>query len=334
MADKDDILMDFLDDFTSQNNENVTQKPKLPTNEPKVETIQPVPPKNKIQGTIPSPKVIRDFAFEKDKYEEVIISDLPYSDFYYPGSKMFFRECVVKEIQRYSQLDENSIFDFKDKLNDIIESCVMFQNSDGSLGTYEQIMDGDRTWLIYLIREKTFTKGKTLSVKVSYKEDDEVKSTNIELIRQNIEIWRGQDVMEYFDKKTRTFIFETVLKDEPFIIKPPTIGLKRCFDHYLKIQKENDVEINTTFFKIAPFMKPNISFMDWDELEDYQRWFEGTLTPDDFSFLFDMIENHLKIGIRGLKKNMDVGTIRSRKMYPNKLTTLFLLPNAFKSYLK
>ena len=331
---KDDI-MDFVDDFISQKNDNATQKPKLPTNQPKaIDTKQTFVPQSNSERVIPSPKNIRDFDFDKSRYEEVVLKDLPYCDFYYPGTKILFRECDVREIQRFSQLDENSIFDFKEKLNEIIEECVLFQNPDGTLGSYEQIMDGDRTWLIYLIREKTFPKGKTLSIKVNYKDGDDTKTANIELIRQNIEVWRDQEVMQYLDKKLKTFTFETTLRDDAFIIKPPTIGLKRCFDHYLKLKNENGDNINSTFFKIAIFLKPNTTYMDWDELEEFQKWFEETLTPDDFSFLFDLIENHLKIGIRGLKKNMDTGTIRSRKMYPNKLTALFLLPNAFRSYIR
>ena len=73
--------------------------------------------------------------------------------------------------------------------------------------------------------------------------------------------------MDYFDNDSRSIILDTELRDEAFVVKPPTIGLKRCFDQYLKIQKENKVEINTTFYKIAPFLKPDISFMEWDELE-------------------------------------------------------------------
>lgn len=334
---KDDLLLDFLDEFTSKKNENVTQKPKLPSNQPKISEYQSIVPQKKseqIRSVIPSPKVIHDYNFDKDKYEEVVMKELPHSDFYFVGTKIYFKDCSVKQIQRYSELDENSIFDFRNKLNEIIESCVIFEHSDGTLGSYEEIIDGDRTWLIYLIREKTFMKGKTLSVSVTYKDGEETKNTNIELLRKNIEVWRDQDVMQYFDKNLRCFKFETVLRDEPFYVKPPTIGLKKCFDHYLMIQSENGVEINSTFFKIAPFLKPNISYMDWNELEEYQYWFEHELGQDDFSFLFDLIENHLKIGIRGLKKNMDTGTIRSRKMYPNRLTTLFLLPNAFRTYIK
>lgn len=332
---QEEYMLDFLDDFTSKENTSVTPQPKLPSRKSEVESTQSLfVPKNEERREIPKLNVVKNHTFDKSRYEEVVLTELPLSRFYKKGTRIFFRECSVKEIQRYSTLDERSVFDFKDKLNDIIEECTFFENPDGSLGSYEQILEGDRTWMIYLIREKTFPKGKVLSVKVNYKDKEETKSVNIELKRSNIEVWKDEDIMEYYDKKTNSFIFETTLRDDAFVMKPPTIGLKKCFDHYLKIKKENEEEINSTFFKIAPFLKPNVNYMTWEEFEDYETWFMDKLSPDEYSFLFDIIDNHLKIGIRGLKKNMGTSVIRSRKMYPNKLTTLFLLPNAFRLFLK
>jgi hypothetical protein len=332
--DDDDNVMDFLDQFTSKENVTATPKPKLPNQ--KVEIKNEFVPKSEDRPIIPTTTQIKNDNFDKSKYEDVVMKDLPLSEFYAPGTKIKFRECSVKEIQRYSTLDESSIFDFKDKLNEIIEECVLFYNPDGSLGSHEQIFDGDRVWMIYLIREKTFPKGKVLTVPVKYKDidTDEIKTTTIELKRKNFSIWRDEEIMQFFDKKSRCLVFETVLREQPIYMKPPTIGLRRCFDHYLKVKKENDEKINITFFKIAPFLKPDVGYMTWEEFEEYEHWFENELDSEEYMFLFDIINNHLKIGIRGLKKNMDTSIIWSDKVYPDRLTTLFLLPDAFRTFIR
>lgn len=332
----DDNIMDFLDDFTSKVNDNATPKPKLPKKEEKIDNNFVPQTNEKIKGVIPSPIEIKNSNYDLSKFEDVVLKDLPLYEFYDPGVKIKFRECTVKEIQNYSTLDENSIFDFKDKLNEIIQQCVLFYNSDGTLGSFEQIFEGDRVWIIYLIREKTFPKGKVLNVPVKYEDKDsgEIKTIKIELKRENFEIWRDQDIMKHFDKKSRCLVFDTILRDDCIYMKPPTLGLKKCFDHYLKVKKENDENINVTFFKIAPFLRPDISYMSWEEFEEYEKWFENELKPEEYIFLFDIINNHLRIGLRGLKKNMDTSIIRSRKVYPDRPSTLFLFPDAYRTFIR
>lgn len=335
MQNNEKNIMDFLDDYTSKSNNNATPKPKVPKENVKIENNFIPNLKNNIDYNIPDTKTVNNHNHDSNKFEDVVMSDLPLYDFYKPGVKIKFRECTVKEIQQYSTLDESSIFDFKDKLNDIISNCVLYYNDDGTLGTYEQIYEGDRVWLIYLIREKTFPKGKNLSVPIKYKDDNgEEKSVKIDLIRENFEKWKNQEIMEFFDLNKRCFLFNTILNDKTIYMKPPTIGMKRCFDHYLKIKKENKQDINTTFFKIAPFLNPDMTYMNWEDFQKYEKWFTEELSPQEYSFLFDIINNHLKIGIRGIKKNMGSSVLRSNKMYPNRLSTIFLLPNAFRLYIR
>ena len=49
-------------------------------------------------------------------------------------------------------------------MNDILQSCVRIKYSDGKMGSYLEVKDQDRLFLIFLIRELTFQQGNSLTV--------------------------------------------------------------------------------------------------------------------------------------------------------------------------
>jgi hypothetical protein len=328
-----DAYKDFLDNILSKPNDTATPPPSLPNTQPKEPVTSSFIPKAEQPRVIPKPSVIKNNS-NAMMFEDVIISELPMGDFYFPGTRIQFRDLKVKEIEHFSTLDESSILDFKDKMNDILENCILFNFPDGTTGDYTNLFYGDRLWMIYMIREKTFPKGKLLSVNVEYKEDEQIKNVDIELVRANIDVYRNDEIMSWFSKEKRSFVFETELKEEPYVIAPPTIGLQRCFDVYLKSKIEKGEKVNSEFFRICPYLQPHVSYMTYEELDDFYEWFENNISPDEFSFLFDLISNHLKIGIRGLKKKVGKRTITTDKIYPSRLRHLFMLPNAFNVLVK
>lgn len=327
---------DFLKDLLTKPAISPTPPPLMP-NKPSVESktvsSEFIPQLEKVHF-IPKPNIIANIS-NSMLYEDVLLDSLPLGKFYHVGTRIQFRDLTVKEIEHFSTLDESTIFDFKDKLNDILENCVIFENSDGTIGSYLDLKEGDRTWFVYMIREKTFPKGKVLTVSVDYTDDNnEVKKVDIELVRGNLDIYRDDNIMEYYDTEKKCFKFETTLREEPYYIAPPTIGLRRCFDQYLKIKIDKKSEINKSFFKIAPLLYPHITYINYEELLELEKWFETGISKEEFAFLYDLVENNLKIGIKGLKKKEGSTNITTTKMYPNRLSTLFLFSNAFGLFLK
>lgn len=337
MSDKDSLYSNFLQELANNSNNKKTPGPILPSK--KRETVNnSFIPKSEIRNIETSVKVQHNYHFNRDKYEEVYIDNLPMGDFYLPETKILMCECDVEQIQNFSTYDINNPFDFKNKLNDIIESCIIFINPDGTINNHLNLYDGDRTYLIYGIREKTFTKGTILTTTVTYKDvENKDKKILIENIRANVDIWKNQEIMKFYNKDKNCFVFETTLRDEPFYILPPSIGLMNCFDQYMIIkekEKRLSKDKDSPFFKIAPYLKPGVSTMNFSEMEEFEKWFKTDLTPDEYSFLLDLINNHLKIGIRGLKKNTPSGVIRTNKIYPDNKRSLFIVPNAFGLYLR
>jgi hypothetical protein len=340
----EDQYKSFFDDLLNQPNGNATPRPTLPTNEPSKPTINTHIPHSKddVAKAIAKPHIIQKHA-NALMYEDVVMDVLPMADFYHIGTRIQFRDLTVAEVEHFSTLDESSEQDFIDKLNDILENAVLFTHADGTIGSYLDIKEGDRPWLIYMIREKTFPSGKVLSVRVPYMDNNEQMETEIEFKRENFEIYRNEEIMEYFDPAKRCLVLDTVFRDEPYFIAPPTVGLKKCFDQYLKIRidelkhlpdTEMKEKINTKFITMCPYFKPNVTYMSYEDIRKMQDWFESSITTEEYTFLYDLFKHHLKLGIAGLKKNVDTTTVKYNKVYPNRRTTLFLFPNAFRLYLR
>ena len=92
------------------------------------------------------------------------IKELPCGEFYPAGTIFMVRPAQVKEIQAYSMVDDNNFYDIVEKMNDILQSCVRIKYSDGKMGSYLEIKDQDRLFLIFLVRELTFQQGNSLTV--------------------------------------------------------------------------------------------------------------------------------------------------------------------------
>lgn len=332
---KEEQYKEFLNNILSQNNISKTPEPFQP--QKKVQELKNdfIPTSGINNALKVNENVMNSFLNERSEYEEIYLDDLPLSFMYPPNTRIYLRSCKVKDIQDFSTYDKTNPFDFRNKLNDIIEKNIIYQNPDGTLNPFIKLMDGDRMWLIYNIREKTFPKGKILSAKISYKnEKNEIEYDSIDIKRETIDIWKNEDIMEYFLKDERVFSFDTYLREEPFIISPPTIGLKNCFDEYFIAKYKKLDKKSAPFFKIGLYLKPNVHYMTYEEIEEFQFWFENEITPDEYSFLLDLINNQLKIGIRGLKKNRGNYTIRTSTIYPDNISDFFIVSNGFKAFIK
>jgi hypothetical protein len=336
---------DFLDGFLNSDNVSATPKPTVPTNKPK-EDISVEVPKAKTVTNIEKP-ILKNKERDLNLYDDIAIEDLPMGHLYFPGTTIKYRDLTVEEVEFFATLDTSNAFDFKKKLNEVLDSCISFQHPDGTFGNYLDIKEGDRAWILYTIREKSFLNGHKLKVNVNVKDKEGKKAKfGIELIRANIEVWDKSGMDEFFSNEERcyTFVAEFGSVEKTYKIAPPTIGLSNCFDQYLRIRydelkddysmEEIKDKINSKFFEIAPFMKPHIVFMDVDELRELEKWFTESISKDEFFFLNNLIESHLKLGIRGLKKNMAGTTIRTNKIYPEEPRDFFIVPNAFRLFLK
>jgi len=280
------------------------------------------------KGNIKSNETERSSELE---YFHFDTKDLPLGVFYPDGTKVMVRPAKVKEIQAYSMVDDENFYDIVEKMNDMIASCVRVKYSDGSMGSYLDIKDGDRFYLIFLIRELTFQKGNGLFVKAKCSCGE---TNEIELGRKSFHYHEmDSDIEPYFDRGEKVFYFETK-NDDVFKIAPPNIGIQKSFTTHIVDEYKEKNPPNMSFLKIIPFTltdRNNISNEGIKKkLKDFQSF-----EMESFQFVNAAV-NKMKFGIKQLKTvckscNTEVYT---DMVFPRGASGIFVDDNSFDKFIK
>ena len=270
---------------------------------------------------------------KKHNFIEFSSDILPLSIFYDEGTKILVRKADIKEIQAFSMVNDKFYYDIIDKMNSMIASCVRIKTPSGEIKSYLNIKDGDRFFLIYLIRELTFNKGNNVKRDV---ECDCGNNVSINMHRDKFNFFEIDDkIKEYFDESEKAFYFETI-NDEVFKIAPPTIGIQKSFNDYIIEQIKEKKEVNLSFLKIIPFTLINRTNISEDgikkKLKDFQN--SDKMDDDSFQFLNSAIDKML-FGIKSVSTTCDCG-IKIEKDFslPKKVSSLFVKEDAFNKFIK
>jgi hypothetical protein len=258
------------------------------------------------------------------------IKELPCGEFYPSGTVFMVRPAQVREIQAYSMVDDNNFYDIVEKMNDVLQSCVRVKYPDGKIGSYIEVKDQDRLFLVFLIRELTFQQGNSLTVnsKCSCGED-----VQMELKRDNFSFHEIDEKLErYFSASTRTYHFSTVNGRE-FELTPPNIGLQKSFTDYILKESNEKRTPNLSFLKIIPFMLAGRTSITYEGIKAKLKEFEEI---DDISFQFlNAAVGKMTFGIKELKKKCSCGEeVHTDMQFPNGASGIFVIHDAFEAYIK
>lgn len=258
------------------------------------------------------------------------VRDFPCGKFYPQGTMFMIRASQVIEIQSYSMVDDNNLYDVIEKMNDMLLSCVRVKYSDGRMSSYLDIKDQDRIYLIFLIRELTFQNGNSLSVNVKCSCGID---NAIELKRQNFRFYEIDEVLnKYFSPTTNSFKFE-LSNGDIYEISPPNIGLQKAFTEYIIIENNKKVSPNLAFLKIAPFLLTGRSSITYEGIKSKLIEFQN-MQDISFQFLNDAISK-MTFGIEKIAKVCDCGLEVTADMeFPNGASAIFVVQNAFEAYIK
>ena len=259
------------------------------------------------------------------------IKDLPCGKFYPTGTALMVRAAQVREIQSYSMVDDNNFYDIVEKMNDMLQACVRLKYPDGRMGTYLDIKDQDRLYIIFLIRELTFQQGNALAVTVKCTCGAE---NQVELVRKNFRFHQIDEKLEKFHNKgSNSFIFSTKNNKE-FELTPPNIGLQKAFaDYIIKENGEKRVP-NLAFLKIIPFMLNGRTTITYEGIKIKLKEFEDM---DDISFQFlNAAVSKMTFGIKELVKNCHACgvEVRTDMTFPNGASGIFVVHDAFETFIK
>lgn len=258
--------------------------------------------------------------------------EMPLGMFYPEGTKIMVRAAQVKEIQAYSMVDDNNFYDIVEKMNDMLASCVKVKYANGSVGTFADIKDGDRFYLIFLIRELTFQKGNSLVVSADCKMCN--TENQIELKRECFVFWdTDEDLEPFFDEGNKVFTFETI-SDSVFHLGVPCIGLQKSFTDYILEEYKNKKNPNMSFLKVIPFTISDRKSITPDgirkKLGEFQR-----MDGDDFQFLNAAV-NKMKFGIKEIRKRCSScgEEVRTDMQFPGGASAIFVVHDAFDKFIK
>jgi hypothetical protein len=264
------------------------------------------------------------------QYFNFDIRELPCGQFYPTGTLFMVRPAQVKEIQAYSMVDDNNFYDIVEKMNDMLQACIRVKYSDGKIGSFLDIKDQDRLFLVFLIRELTFQSGNSLSVNAKCGCGEEV---SIELKKGNFVFHEIDEKLEkFYSKNTGSYTFKTV-NGKTFELTPPNIGLQKAFTDYIMKENNEKRNPNLAFLKIIPFMMNGRTSITYDGVKAKVKDFEEM---DDISFQFlNAAVGKMTFGIKELKKTCTCGEeVHTDMQFPNGASSIFVIHDAFEAYIK
>jgi hypothetical protein len=265
------------------------------------------------------------------QYFNFDIRELPCGQFYPVGTLFMVRPAQVREIQAYSMVDDENFYDIVEKMNGMLQSCVRIKYPDGRIGSYLEVKDQDRLFLIFLIRELTFQQGNSLTVKAICPCDN--TETTIELKRENFVFHEiDEKLKNFYNINKGSYIFN-IKNGREYELTPPNIGLQKAFSDYI-IKETNDKKTpNLAFLKIIPFMLPGRTSITYEGIKAKLKEFEDM---DDMSFQFlNSAVSKMTFGIKELKKMCECGEeVRTEMRFPNRASGIFVIHDAFEAYIK
>ena len=175
-------------------------------------------------------------------YTKLDLSKFPsQGKFYREDFEIHIRAAKVAEVRAFSTIDENNLKEVDEGLNNIVVSCCRVQYGS-QRGSYKDVLEEDRIYLILSIRELTFKTGEqTLMMPVSKKscKTSSCKSQeSVELRTTNLQFNHVADTIEkYYDPVDKCY---SVTTKNYGVIKmaPPTIGVMRAVTEYVRTREE------------------------------------------------------------------------------------------------
>jgi hypothetical protein len=227
-------------------------------------------------------------------------------------------------------VDDTNFYDVVEKMNDMLQACVRIKYTDGRVGSFLEVKDQDRIYLIFLIRELTFQQGNSLSVNTKCTCGQEVA---VELKRENFRFHKIDEKLDrFYSPASNSFSFKTINGCQ-FEVTPPNIGLQKAFTDYIIKENNEKKAPNLSFLKIIPFMLNGRTSITMDGIKAKLVEFEQM---EDISFQFlNAAIGKMTFGIEKLGKICTCGEeVTTDMTFPNGTSGIFVIHDAFEAYIK
>lgn len=256
------------------------------------------------EKSVPVVKIATDdYTPPSAEYSLVDISMLPASRFYPVGTKISIRAAKVHEIQAYSVVDDENYVDIVEKMNELLSRNILFVHPNGKKGTYRDLKDADRMFIIFMIRELTFQGGNTLTKEVQCSSCSHEFSIPFRATSNNdgpatFEIQEPNEKIARFWKEELN-CYELVYNNVSWKLGAPTIGMQEDFYDEIKRNVKDDKKPNVSFMKIMPFLLHDRSSITSEGIKAKQKDYVNMNDLKLFGGLNSIVSN-MTLGIKGL----------------------------------
>lgn len=268
-------------------------------------------------------------------WKPVPVENIPSSGMFYPiGTKIYIRSAQVQEVKQFSMIDENDPLDMDDKLNMVMERCLKIEFPDRH-ATWKDLKEEDRFYLIFAIREITFSTGENklyVTVKCGQTcNGDGTFSEKIEMSKENFQYYDiDPTLMQYYSEVDRCFSITDTKLGGNLKIFVPSLGVTTFIKGYIRNKSQTGDFYDKPFLKVAPFV-----IEDWRGFNEdkYKRLEMESQGWSDFKWALlvrgiEMIRFGVKTQITRscTKCGAEVGAPIS---FPGGVKSLFVISNPF-----
>jgi len=219
--------------------------------------------------------------------------------FYREDFEIHIRAARVGEIREFSTLDEENILDVDEKLNSLLVGCtkIMYGNQRGS---YRDVLEEDRIYLILSIRELTFKEGENKLMMPVGKKNCKTGSCkaqdSMELRTGNLQFNEQDELIEkYYDFENKCFTVPTKNHGE-LTIAPPTIGVMRAITDWIRKREQEGKTWDRSSLSILPYIQREWRGFNDKEIFSAITSFQGW-DASKFSIVYRLVEK-AKIGVK------------------------------------
>jgi len=286
------------------------------------------------QPEFEQPKFKSNMRVSDMEYENVPLYELSCGDFYPEGMKILVRAAKVTEIQAYSVVDDKNIYDITEKMNDMLKTCVKVILPNGNNGSFFDIKDADRVYLIFYIKERTFQAGNNLKLDCECEACGHEFGVNMQR-KHFVKGEMPEDLKPYFDSTTKMFHFD-IINGDSIQLGMPTIGIQKEFYEYIKDTVKDEKSPNMAYLKTDPFLIPNRSKITAEGIKKRVSDFK-MMDPDTYQFINSAINKiDEAFGIKEIQSKCPEcdEEVRSKMKFPGGASTIFVIPSAFDEFIK
>jgi hypothetical protein len=275
------------------------------------------------------PEIVR--LKEMTGHVELLKDNLPSRGrFYRKDMKILIRAAKVSEVRDFSTMDETNLLDVDDKLNKILVSCVKVVFASGA-GSYKDILEEDRLFVILSVKELTFKNGENkimMDIPNKCSQPDCELTDKYEFKTVNLQYHDDNETIEkYYNEDHRCYVVETK-SSGTFYMAPPTIGVMRVITDYIKEKEIAKQKWDKSFAQTIPYLH-----RDWRNFNDHtlrqkEIEFNGWSTVK-YTTVFRLAEM-IKVGVKP-EFSVTCGKCGQEATFPitfpGGLKSLFVIPN-------